>query len=152
MKSVKELVSVFARHGASVTPGQPLRLTEAHAAGDGCSQGDLDILIVDKVPSGYKLVKKPIDADRQLVPESGGGSHHRLQSFEGVTLYRRDVWGKEVNDLRGPCIVFDQPNAIVHEPGHDKGHGTVFIDAPMTVVCAYQRNLDAEQRAARAQD
>ena len=107
------------------------------------------ICVADAVPDGYELIKNPTDADRQLVPDNGRpGSHHRLASFDGVELYRPKDWGKDDTDLRGPAVVFTKPNSIVHERG-TQPHGTVFIDDPMTIVCRYQRNYDAEQKAAR---
>lgn len=150
---IETLTKKLTKHTKTVTPGNPASLTAAHQPGDGVWQGDLGIEIVATVPSGYMRIDKPADADRQLVPEGGQGSHHRLRSFDGVTLYRPSDWGNSDTDLRGPCIVFESPNAIVHEPGHDKPHGTVNIEAPMTVLCRYQRNLAADERAAlRAAD
>ncbi len=51
-----------------VRPGMPWSFTNAAQAGDGCWQGDLGLEILDSIPKGYVLVKKPVDADRQLVP------------------------------------------------------------------------------------
>lgn len=142
-------------HVSSITPGNPFHITAAHQPGDGVWQGDLGIEIAksNTPPKGYVEVKDPTEADRQLAIEAGIGSHHRLRSFDGVTLYRPKDWGKDETDLRGPFVVFGKPNAIVHEPGHDKPHGTVFIDAPCAVQIRYQRNLDAITRAEiRARD
>ena len=137
-------------HVDTVSPGVPASLTGAHETGDGVWQGDLGIEIVDSVPDDYERVDNTGDADRQLVPLDGGpGSHHRLRSLDGVTLYRPNGWGESDSDLRGPCVVFDRPNSIDHEPGHAHPHGTVDIEAPMTVLCRYQRNWSAEQREAR---
>lgn len=153
-ETAPDIATKLRRHAATVTPGQPFRLTAAHAAGDGVWQGDLGIEIVAGTtpPAGYVKVENPKDADRQLAIEAGVGSHHRLRSFDGVTLYRPANWGKDDADLRGPFILFADPNAIVHEPGHDKPHGTVFVDAPMGVQCRYQRNMTSEERAIRARD
>lgn len=142
------------QHAESVTPGKPFHVTEAHAVGDEVWQGDLCIAVaVAKPPEGYVRVENPTEADRQLAVEAGAGSHHRIRSLDGVTLWRPKNWGKDDTDLRGPFVVFATPNAIVHEPGHDKPHGTVFIDAPMAVQCRQQRNLDAEtRREIRARD
>lgn len=150
MNAVEKVSETLEKHCASVTPGQPASLTDAHTPGDLVWQGDLGIEVVDAVPSGYELIETPTDADRQLVPLDGGpGSHHRLASFDGVKLYRPVDWGKSETDLRGPCVVFSAPNSIAHEPGHGHPHGTVRIDSPMTVLCRYQRNWSAEEREAR---
>lgn len=150
MQTVTELTQTMTEHLETVTPGQPAELNGSHQAGDGVWQGDLGIEIVDNVPEDYEIVENPTDEDRQLVPLDGGpGSHHRVASFDGVTLYRPRDWGQDESDLRGPCVVFDKPNRIVHEPGHSHPHGTVDITVPMTVLCRYQRNLEADERAAR---
>ena len=86
------------------------------------------------------------------MPEGGAGSHHRIQSLDNVKLYRPAHWGSNITDLRGPCIVFQTPNAIVHESGTSTPHGTVFIDTPMVVLCRYQLNLTVNERAERARD
>jgi len=149
MVTAEQVSKKLKAHTETVAPGLPFHLNSTHQAGDGVWQGDLGIEVVSQIPNDYILVVKPTDADRQLVPESGQGSHHRLRSLEGVKLYRPAKWGESDTDLRGPCIVFDRPGAIVHDPGHDKPHGTVFIDDPMTVLCRYQRNLDAETKQER---
>lgn len=149
------------KHSGAVSPGQPFRITNAHQPGEGVWQGDLGIEMVAtgddianaKPPAGYVLVRNPTDVDRQLAVEAGAGSHHRLRSLDGVRLYRPKDWGLDEADLRGPFVVFESPNAVVHEPGHDKPHGTVFIDTPCAVQIRYQRNLDAEtRREIRARD
>lgn len=154
MTTATQMSEKLQKYVETVEPGKPFRLTAAHSPGDLCWQGDLGIEVVaeDCMPDGYEEVTKPKDADRQLVPESGQGSHHRLQSFDGVTLFRPKNWGSSAADLRGPLIRFSKPNAIVHEPGHAHPHGTVLINAPMTVLCRYQRNIDVEQRVVRAMD
>lgn len=150
---IEAVASKLKTHTDSVSPGNPTTLGAVHQHGDGVWQGDLGIEIVSKVPPGYVQVENPTDADRQLVPEGGQGSHHRLRSFDGVKLYRPADWGQNETDLRGPCIVFTEPNAIMHEPGHDKPHGAVNIECPMTVLCRYQRNLASDEReATRAAD
>lgn len=147
--SIQSVVRTLTEHVERVEPGQPYRLTDAHKPGEGVWQGDLGLEIVKSVPRGYERVDAK-DIDRQLVPLGGGpGSHHMLRSLDGVTLYRPEGWGESDTDLRGPCVVFDKPNAIEHNSGTTHPHGTVFIDAPMTVLCRYQRNLAADEREAR---
>lgn len=152
MLSAIEVAKKLESHVSGVAPGQPFHLTDVHTVGDLVWQGDLGIEVVAGVPKDYIQVDEPTDADRQLVPESGQGSHHRLKSLDGVKLYRPKDWGKSDTDLRGPCAVCSKPNAIVHEPGHARPHGTVFIDCPMTVLGRYQRNLNIDNRAKRAID
>lgn len=139
----------------SMAPCEPFHFTKRNI-GNVIPQGDLDIEVMPdgiKPPAGYVLVDKPTDADRQLAVEAGAGSHHRLASMDGVKLYRPKDWGKDDADLRGPFVVFAKPNAIVHEPGHDRPHATAFADEPCSVQIHYQRNLDAEtRREIRARD
>ena len=139
-------------HLSSISPGQPFRLTSSHSIGDGVWQGDLGISIVSKVPSDYVEIMNPQDVDRQLVPESGQGSHHRLKSLIGVRIFHPKDWGVSPTNLRGPFIILTFPNEIVHEPGHDHPHGTIFIDEPMIIECRYQRNWSKEQRERRTLD
>ena len=147
--TINDISKTLVRHVSTVSPGLPIVIGEAANVGDFVHQGDLIIYVSDKVPHDYVLVENPQDIDRQLVPLGGGpGSHHRLKSLDGVTIYRPNDWGKSDTDLRGPCIVFDKPNQIVHEPGTSHPHGTVDILVPM-VTCRYQRNLSDDERAAR---
>ena len=149
-KSIEEITKTLEHTVATVSPGNPASITGAHSAGEGVWQGDLGLEVTDMVPSDYVLIENPTNKDRQLVPLDGGpGSHHMLASFDGVTLYRPKDWGESDTDLRGPCVVFERPNSIVHEPGHSHPHGTVTIESPMTILCRYQRNLAADERAAR---
>lgn len=146
---VQELQKKHAAHNETVTPGQPFTLSDVHQPGEGVWQGDLGVEVVDAIPADYVEVKDLADSDRQLVPEGGAGSHHRIRSLDGVTLYRPKGWGESETDLRGPCVVFDTPNEIVHQPGHGRPHGTVVIASAMIVLCRYQRNLAADEREAR---
>lgn len=152
MSITTEVHDRLRQHLSTVSPGQPFTLSSAHQVGDGVWQGDLGIEIVSRVPREYVEITNPTDADRQLVPEAGQGSHHRLRSLDGVRLFRPADWGQRSDDLRGPAVVFDRANAIVHEPGHAQPHGTVEIAAAMTVLCRYQQNLDQQERAQRALD
>lgn len=132
-----------------ICPGNPFRLSNAHSVGDGIWQGDLGIEIVKKVPKNYIKIKNPSEGDKQLVPEGGAGSHHRLRSLNDVEIYLPPNWKENNLDLLGPCVVFKSANAIVHEPGHLHPHGTIFIDDKMTVLCRYQRNLDVQTKKER---
>jgi len=144
------------QHRSTVTPGLPVHIGAQHVgAPESVAQGDLYLRVnaADmKIPPGFSLIKNPSDKDRQLAIEAGVGSHHRLQSLDGVSLYHPENWGKD-ESLIGPIVVFERPNAIVHEPGHDKPHGAVHIDVPCAIEIRYQKNLDAiTRREIRARD
>lgn len=126
----------------AVMPGRPERFTDAAQAGDTIAQGDLYLMIVDSVPSGYTRVLKPKVIDKQLVPGNTVGSRHCLDSFVGVAIYRPEKWGGE--DLRGPCLVLTKERVVLHPT-----HGDVTIPAGFTVLCGYQPEFDAEERKER---
>lgn len=130
---------------AKVHPGQPYRFSEASQAGDGVAQGDLHLILVDKVPIGYTKVKNPTDADRQLVPGNTEGAKHCLDSLDGVTLYRPDGWPASVeDDMLGPVLVLKNERTILH-PKH--GHVTVL---PGSIIqCTYQPEYDAQLKRSR---
>lgn len=135
------------RHGdGEVKPGQPIHITKGFAPGDGVWQGDLGLEVIEKVPSGYKLVKpadgKEKDQLRQLVPGNTQGARHCLQTLKGVKVYRRDDWGP--NSLLGPVLAFSEPNVIDHPT-----HGPVHVPAGTMIKCRYQREWDAEQARER---
>ena len=152
--TVEQVQSTHTNHLQTVSPGLPATISDQHEIGEGAWQGDLGVEIIDAVPGDYELIAKPADSDRQLVPLDGGpGSHHRLKTLDGVTLYRPKRWGKDETDLRGPVFVITEPNEIVHEPGHGKPHGTVHLERTGIYRCRYQRNLDVERKAEiRARD
>lgn len=157
MENTLEHVSVdYRQFFSTVSPGLPVTISDVHSPGDQVWQGDLGIEIVSfdtgafKVPEGYVEITDPKDADRQLVPESGQGSHHRLKTLENVRLFRPKEWGRNLSDLNGPLVVLLAPNEIVHEPGHDKPHGAVIVGCPMVILCTYQRNLTLEGLTVRA--
>lgn len=137
-------------HVDSISPGTPYHLGAQHIGmPNPFAQGDLYVRLLPlgtNPPKGYFIVEKPADADRQLAIEAGAGSHHRLGSLSGATLYRPDNWGQDETDLRGPFLILAEPNTIVHEPGHDRPHGSITIEVPCCVEIRYQRNLDAETR------
>lgn len=121
----------------AVRPGQPKRFTEACVPGDTIPQGDLYLMIVDQVPVGYELVKRPKAADKQLFPGNTIGSRHCLDSLEGVLIYRPQNWNEE--SLLGPCLVLSQERTVLHPT-----HGNVTAPANTIVLCGYQPNFDYE--------
>jgi len=129
-----------------IGPGVPLTMSPALTAGEGVAQGDLNLIVADKVPSGYQKISKPKAIDKKLVPGNTVGAKHCLDALAGVTLYRPAVWTEESMD--GPCIVTTKERTVLHPT-----HGAVTIPAGMTIVCHYQREYDAEQaRERRAMD
>lgn len=154
--TIKQVLSTHAKHLESVRPGLPASFPEAATVGDCIVQGDLYLTITDRVPSGY--VKQPPSggkASRQLVPESGVGSHHRLDSLKGVTIHYPPGFAINVDgdSLEGPCLVLNEDRVIVHEPGHDHPHGPVTLRAGTIVHCTYQREWSKEEaRERRARD
>lgn len=152
VSEVSQIRTILMEKQNTISPGQPFRLTSAHTVGDGVWQGDLGLEIIKSVPKGYIEIKNLQPKDRQLVPEAGAGSHHRLRSLDGVRIFLPPDFAKDDMDLRGPVIVLSKPNAIDHEPGHDKPHGTVMIEDSMTIGCRYQRNLVKEGIARRVKD
>lgn len=142
-----QLVSKMSQHLESVHPGQDAEFTEACVPGDAIWQGDLCLKIMETVPGGMILLENPSEEDRQLVPEGGEGSRHKLASLEGVELYRPADWPNE-ESLVGPCFKLSKANTVTHPR-----HGDVKIPSGFTVGCFYQREFDAEQkRERRARD
>ena len=142
-------------HLGTVSPGLPCMFPGAHSLGAIVAQGDVYLRLAktSNPPKEYVEVQNPTEADRQIAVEVGVGSHHRIKTLDGVRIFRPRDWGKDETDLRGPFLVFSAPNEIVHEPGHDRPHGTVVIDAPCAIEVGYQKNLDAITRAEiRARD
>lgn len=153
--SISSLVSDHETHlRERCVPGAPQHMTSALTPKDRpVAQGDLYFKVVSAVPKGYTRLDKP---PLQLVPESGAGSHHRLDSLDGVEFWVPKGWN--VSDgswesLEGPCLVLTEQRTVVHDPGTAHPHGPVTIDAGLIVECRYQRNWSQEQRReARARD
>lgn len=152
MQTASEVAARHAAHIESVSPGQPARMVAGLPVGDAVAQGDLIITVIDAIPEGYAKVEQPTDADRQLAPEDGSpGSHHRLASFDGATLWRRADWGVDPADLRGPVLVVTRELVVVRHERQDKPHGPVTLE-PGIYGIQYQRNLDVvtkQERRAR---
>jgi hypothetical protein len=124
----------------------PMRFSEAAMIGDCIAQGDLMITKCGpKIPGGYELIKNPTQKDLQLVPGNTVGSHHVLESFDGVALYRQPTWNEETLD--GPIVTVDREVSILHPT-----HATITL-TPGTYSMIYQREWDREQKKeARARD
>lgn len=152
MTTLEQITKTHANHISTISPGLPAAFSAAATPGDCIAQGDLYVTIVDRVPDGYVHAEQPA---RQLVPESGAGSHHRLDSLEGVEIHIPVGWRVDApwGSLDGPCLILTEEREVRHEPGHGHPHGTVTIPAGQTVLCTYQREWLAEQRrVARVMD
>lgn len=129
-------------HVSKIHPGLPFTISAAAQPGHGVAQGDLHLILIDKVPKGYKPVFNP---SPQLVPGNTEGSRHCLDSLDGVTLYRKDDWETVAEEtFYGPVLVFTQERTVLHPK-----HGDVTIPAGTTILCTYQPEFDAMQRKAR---
>ena len=128
-----------------VKPGMAASFTNACSTGDCIRQGDLYLVIVDAVPSGYVEIKKPRQADKQLVPGNTQGARHCLDALAGVKMYRPAKWDAE--SLDGPCLLLSKSRRVLHPT-----HGPVTMLAGQIVLCRYQREWskeEAKQRRAR---
>lgn len=126
----------------TIKPGMPFRIPDSWMAGEAGAQGDLIIVIIDKISAGYELVKKPTDKDRQLVWGTTQGARHCLDSLEGVRLHRRSDWGPE--SLDGPEFHCEFERVIEHPT-----HGAWTIPAGRTIRIEYPRERDAELKRER---
>lgn len=136
--------NIAAGRDPRVQPGRPERLSEAASVGDTVAQGDLYLMVVDRVPEHYETVKRPKKTDAQLVPGVTQGARHCLSDVRAVSLYRPQGWGQDDASLLGPCFVVKREVTVQHPT-----HGDVTIPAGFTILCGYQPEFDAEQRRER---
>lgn len=120
----------------TIKPGMPFAIPASWVAGDAGAQGDLIVVILDDIGEGFRLVAKPTDADRQLVPGNTIGAKHCLDSLDGVALYRRSDWGTE--SLEGPQFRCQTDRVIDHPT-----HGAWTIPAGRCIGIEYARERDA---------
>jgi hypothetical protein len=130
----------------TIQPGQPQTLSSAASVGDGIWQGDLGIEVVGSVPADYVLDET---GNTKLVPGDTVGSNHRLDSMDGVELYRpKDWYDSSYEGLAGPVFKLSNDRVITHPR-----HGDVTVLAGFIIACRYQREYDLEQaRERRARD
>jgi hypothetical protein len=137
-----------------VRPGMPQAFTTAAQAGDCIDQGDLRIIVVDRVgdarafadgeiATDFSEVVSPTEQDKQLVLGNTQGAKHCLDSLQGVKLYRPSTWG-DSDSLIGPCLVVTEDRVIEHPT-----HGHVTIPAGLTVQIRYPREWEKEQQKER---
>lgn len=120
-----------------IKPGMEVSFTDACTLGDTIRQGDLYLIVADKIPQEYNKVEKLGEIDKQLVPGNTQGAKHCLDSLDGVTLYKPKIWNEE--SLDGPCLVLEKERKVLHPI-----HGSVVIPAGFTIQCVYQREYDKE--------
>jgi hypothetical protein len=124
-------------------PGQPLRLSEAAALNDAIAQGDLNLVVRDKIPEGYVLRE---DASNQLVPGENLGAKHVLQNRQTAEIYNPPGWSPTYDELAGPFLKTTRETTIDHPV-----HGAVTLPAGFIIECRYQRVWDQEQARERRQ-
>ena len=115
------------------------RFPEAASVGDFARQGDVFITLIDRVPAGCTLVKKP---SAQLAPGNTRGSRHCIQSLRGVKVYQL----KEPSAYDGPIIESKNEMTIDHPE-----HGNWILPAGCYAI-SYQRTEDSEGKTRRVQD
>lgn len=121
----------------TVSPGQAVSFTTACVPGDCIDQGDLRLVVINKIPAGWKKVASPFSKDLQLVLGNTKGARHCLDSFKGVKLFHPENWTEE--SLYGPCLIFSEERKILHPV-----HGGVTVPAGLSILCRYQREYDKE--------
>jgi len=127
---------------ASIQPGQPTEFTPAMDYNDGIAQGDLNLILVEKVPKGYV---KQSPKQKKLVPGQTEGARHFLMRLTGVEIFVHPDWNLDDYDgQNGPVLVVTKTVTIEHPT-----HGNVTIHPTRTVECRYQREWDAEQKRER---
>jgi hypothetical protein len=144
IKSCQIEIEEIQQHMESLQPGMPTALTAAASPGnlekgikpDAVRQGDLYLIVIDKIPKGYKFIVNEV-SKLQLVLGQTQGARHCLDSFDGVKLYYPVNWTEE--SLEGPCFVLTEERKVLHPT-----HGTVTIAAGHTIRCCYQREYDKE--------
>lgn len=140
MNAIEEITRHAQHIMETVGPGLPAVLNEAACAGQGGWQGDVRIEIIESIPAGCTLVKRPTERDRQLAPGTTQGSRHCIRDLKTVQFYRRDT----DSPLLGPCFVCKAETVIDHPV-----HGAVTIAKGHTIQIRYQREWDQEQRRER---
>lgn len=126
-----------------IGPGQPIRMSEGLAPGDAVAQGDLNLVVAEQVPDGYKLRE---NGSGQLVPGNTIGAKHIIEDVTAVEIHDPPGWGPTYDNLAGPYVVAKRDVVIGHPT-----HGPVTIPAGFCVECLYQRVWDQELKKERRQ-
>lgn len=132
----QELVNEVIETGRRIAKRETQRFSEAASVGDAYRQGDIYLMLLDKVPVGAIRRK---EVSLQLAPGNTQGSRHILDSGEGVTAYTLP----DATEFDGPIIKLDCERELTHPE-----HGHVILPAGIYAV-GYQRTQDALNEAAR---
>lgn len=137
------------------------RLIEVWSAGEGVAQGDVYVLCLgygrEALPAGVKP-----RMNRQVAEGNTQGSRHILQHGELFDVEDKaamrelilKLTNKRVNVDLLECIgpVFLSPEKPTKDDLVHPEHGNYGFPANSCNICIFQRNLDAEEQAARARD
>lgn len=129
------------------------KLLETFSPGDVSHQGDIIIVCLSRMPRSAKPRKS-----RQLADGTTQGSRHVLKRgdvfdadpSEVMTLIAESTGIHVEHAYIGP--VFVSPDAPTKNDLTHPEHGNQGFPAKSICAVVYQRNLDAEERAQRAQD
>lgn len=121
--------------------------------GDVAHQGDLLIVAIHSLPPSAKPRKS-----RQLAEGSTQGSRHVLERGDVYDCDPDEV-AAAIQEANGTIVeaeylgpVFVAPDAPTADDLTHPEHGNQGFPAKTVCAVVYQRNLDAEERAARVQD
>ena len=137
MQSVTDIVATI-QEAEKIKSDETQRFPDAASAGDCCRQGDVYLMLLDKIPPGAQKVVTPV----QLAPGNTQGSRHCLDSTEGVVAYQL----KDGTEFDGPILKLNCERTITHPE-----HGDWILPAGIYAV-GYQRTQDGLDRARRVQD
>ncbi len=108
-------------------------------AGQWVAQGDLNFIVVDRIPSNATLIKNP---SLQLAPGNSKGSRHCLNTLENVDVYAIE----NGNALLGYWLSIKGETIVTH-PEHKHQLWRPNTDGSATnVIVTYQRQHAEELR------
>nr|WP_294560404.1 hypothetical protein [uncultured Rhodopila sp.] len=139
MAETTEIVSEVIETGKRVARRETQVFPDAASVGDCVRQGDIYLMLLDRVPRGAKKLGQ---VPRQLAPGTTQGSRHTLDSLDGVTAYELD----DATEFDGPILCLACGRTVEH-PEH--GNWTL---QPGVFAVGYQRTQDAVDRARRVED
>lgn len=141
ISSIQQHADAIREGREKIRPGDPAYFTPGCVPGERIWQGDLCITLAS-FDTALQVKQVPAPKDGALVPDNGTvGSHHRLDSLDGV-IFIRSLPTKD-NSLDGPAFIVAQPRVITHPK-----HGHVHL-CPGTYEIGYQRELDRDLQAER---
>lgn len=144
--AIEQNIQLHRSHIDTVEPGQPAVINSVLTEWQGVNQGDLCLAVCSSPPGGYTKVEQK-NLQKQLVPEAGAGSHHRLSTLKNVEMWVPVGWRVDLGSwesLEGPWFRCTDEITVRHEPGHAHRHGPVTIEPGIGILCGYQREYDKE--------